>query len=282
MAAPPQRHTDQALRAERDATIMRLRIAGWTERRIATHVQLSPARVHEIIADAIRDLVEPEVEELRKITAARLDDQRAVASAVRARPHFVVQTGKIVNGPDGRPLIDDGPVLAANDQLRKIDETEIRLYGLAPKEPLEITLQARADLTVNAITAVIDRLQLPPDRKAFALESAAAILEGVEPPEPPEPVTEQAADRTPWPFRTGGTEYVVIKGVRYVREGLHEPADLPYVDAEVIEPEGEGGPVTADQSGAGPGVPDDDPEAVRLELEAAKAEFPDLEWGDDD
>lgn len=161
MAAPPQRHTDQALRAERDATIMRLRIAGWTERRIATHVQLSPARVHEIIADAIRDLVEPEVEELRKITAARLDDQRAVASAVRARPHFVVQTGKIVNGPDGRPLIDDGPVLAANDQLRKIDETEIRLYGLAPKEPLEITLQARADLTVNAITAVIDRLQLP-------------------------------------------------------------------------------------------------------------------------
>jgi hypothetical protein len=143
-------------------------------------------------------------------------------------------------------------------------------------------LDARADLTVNAITAVIDRLQLPPDRKAFALESAAAILGGEEPPEPPEPVTDRAADRTPWPFRADGVEYVVIKGVRYVREGLHEPADLPYVDAEVIEPEGEGGPMTADRGGAGPGVPDDDPEAVRLELEAAKAEFPDLEWGDDD
>lgn len=282
MGRPPQADPNRAQMAERDARIFRLRRDGLTEREIAAHVQLAPSRVHTIIADAIRDLVEPEVEELRKIAASRLDDRRRVASAVIVRRHYVVQNGKIVNGPDGQPLIDDSPWLAANAQLLKIDEREAKLFGLDPKEPLEITLDARADLTVNAITAVIDRLQLPPDRKAFALESAAAILGGEEPPEPPEPVTDRAADRTPWPFRADGVEYVVIKGVRYVREGLHEPADLPYVDAEVIEPEGEGGPMTADRGGAGPGVPDDDPEAVRLELEAAKAEFPDLEWGDDD
>lgn len=282
MAAPPQRHPDRAQRAERDAKIFRLRRDGLTEREIAAHVRLSPSRVHGIIVDAIRDLVEPEVEELRKIAAARLDDRRRVASAVILRRHYVVQNGKIVDGPDGQPLIDDGPWLAANAQLIKIDEREAKLFGLDPKEPLEITLDARADLTVNAISAVIDRLQLPPDRKAFALEAAAAAIEGAPLPEPP-PAEEPRPDGEPWPFRTGGTDYVVIKGVRYVREGRHEPADLPFMDGEVIDDaEGTDGDLTADQGAPGPRVPDDDPEALLLELEAARAEFPDLDWGDDD
>ncbi|MFJ9626634.1 hypothetical protein ACIRU8_02930 [Streptomyces sp. NPDC101175] len=278
LAAPPQRHPDRAQRAERDARIFRLKIAGATERQIAADVGLSPARVHEIIADAIRDLVEPEVEELRKIAAVRLDDQRRTAYGVRSRPHYVINSGKIVKDDAGVPLIDDGPVLAANDQLRKIDEREAKLFGLDPKEPLEITLEGRADLTVNAITAVIDRLRLPPDRKAFALEAAAAAIEGAPMPELPEPIPEPEDE--PWPFRTDGTDYVIVKGVRYVREGQHEPADLPFVEGEVIEPVDDD--LTGQQDAPGPGVRDDDPEALRAELEAAKAEFPDLDWGDGD
>ena len=286
MAAPPQRHTDQAQRAERDATIFRLRIAGWTERRIAAHVKISPARVHEIIADAIRDLVEPEVEELRKITAARLDDQRAVASTVRARPHFVVQGGKIVRDDHGDPLIDDGPVLAANDQLRKIDETEIRLYGLAAKEPLEIVLERRSEMegeaVANAVEGVIAVLGLDPRRRLFALEAAAASLAGEPLPEPP-PAEEGPG--TAGPYRRGtGPEYVVHKGVRYLRDDVHRPSDLPFIDAEVIDPDGEptDGDLTGGQDGTGPGVPDDDAVAVRRAIEAAQARFPDEDWSDDD
>jgi hypothetical protein len=77
----------------------------------------------------------------------------------------------------------------------------------------------------------------------FALESAAAILEGSEPPEPPEPVAEQAPSAV-WPMRSGGVDYVVIKGKRYVLEGQQVPDEAEIVeeplDGEIIEDEGEG------------------------------------------
>ncbi|MFF3658424.1 hypothetical protein [Streptomyces olivochromogenes] len=281
MAAPPQRHTDRAQRAERDATIFRLRIAGWTERRIAAHVKISPARVHGIIADAIRDLVEPEVEELRKLTAARLDDQRAVASTVRARPHYVVQGGKIVRDEHGNPLIDDGPVLAANDQLRKIDETEIRLYGLAAKEPLEIVLERRteeeAKAVMTAVEGVFTVLGLDAKRRLLALEAAGCALEGAPLPEPP-PVEETTTGNTvPWPVTLEGREHVWIRGAYHEVGPKYAPREPEVFDAEVVDDD-----LTGDQDAPGPGAPDNDPVAVRRELEAAKAEFPDLPWSGDE
>lgn len=234
MAAPPQARPNTAQHAERDARIFRLRLAGLTVRQIAAEVGLGPTRVQEIITEAVRDLVEPEVEELRKVAAARLDDQRRTAHAVRGRPHYIVQSGKIIKDEQGRPLIDDGPVLAANEQLRKIDEREARLYGLDPKEPLEITLQARGDLTANAIETVINALQLAPERRVFALEAAAAALDGSPLPPAPEPEEKPEAPSMPWPLKSDGVEYVVIGGVRYVKEGPHHPADLPAMDGEIV------------------------------------------------
>lgn len=280
MGRPPQAEPNRALKAERDATIMRLRIAGWTERRIAAHVKISPARVHGIIAEAIRDLVEPEVEELRKITAARLDDQRAVASTVRARPHYVVQGGKIVRDDHGQPLIDDGPVLAANDQLRKIDETEIRLYGLAAKEPLEIVLERRseveAETVFKAVEGVISALGLDASRRLLALEAAAAGLAGDPLPEPP-PAEEQAADTVPWPVTLEGREHVWVRGKYRELGPEYRPSEPEVFEAEFVDDD-------LDTSGevSSPGVPDDDQVAARLAIEAAQARFPDEDWSDDE
>jgi hypothetical protein len=52
---------------------------------------------------------------------------------------------------------------------------------------------------------------------------------------------------------------VIVKGVRYVREGQHEPADLPFVEGEVIDDEGAeptDRDLTDGQDGAGPGARD--------------------------
>lgn len=63
-----------------------------------------------------------------------------------------------------------------------------------------------------------------------------------------------------------------MKGVRYVREGQHEPADLPFVEGEVIDDEGAeptDRDLTDGQDGAGPGARDDDPVTRRRAIMAA-------------
>ncbi len=120
-----------------------MRVAGLTERQIAAEEGLSQPRVHGILATAIRARVEPEVDDLRRLAQERLDDQRRSINAVRSRTHFVVQGGKVVKDDDGTPLVDDGPVLAANAALLKLEEREARMYGY---DRLDAALAQRLEL----------------------------------------------------------------------------------------------------------------------------------------
>lgn len=187
MGAPPQARPNTALIAERDAKIFRMRVAGLTVRQIAAEVGLSPTRVHDIVTTAIRERVEPEVDELRKLAQERLDDQRRSINAVRARPHYVVQAGKIIKDDAGQPLIDDGPVLAANAALLKLDEREARMYGI---DRLDAVLAQRLELETQVTTSAIlstldDMMRALPDLdvnyreklRSWALERAQAHVD---------------------------------------------------------------------------------------------------------
>jgi hypothetical protein len=67
---------------------------------------------------------------------------------LRARHYVVSQAGKIVTDPQGVPLADPGPVLAAIDRLVKILDRVAKLRGLDAPQRLEV-------LTVDAIDAAI-------------------------------------------------------------------------------------------------------------------------------
>lgn len=230
MGAPPQARPNTSINAERDARIFRMRVVGMTERQIAAEVGLSQPRVHTIIADAIRARVEPEVDDLRKLAQERLDDQRRSINAVRSRRHYVVQGGKVVKDDDGTPLIDDGPVLAANSALLKLEEREAKMYGL---DRLEAAMVQRLELEAQVATAAIlntldDVMRALPDLdvrhrealRAWALERAQAHVDTMaddangEPPawtEPPRPQLAlppgtsepPSADRSPQAWPTG-------------------------------------------------------------------------------
>lgn len=187
MGAPPQARPNTAINGERDVRILRMRVAGLTERQIAAEVGLSQPRVHTIIAEAIRSRVEPEVDDLRKLAQERLDDQRRSLNAVRTRRHYVVQSGKVIKDDDGIPLIDDGPVLAANAALLKIDEREARMYGL---DRLEAAMAQRLELEAQVTTSAIlntldDVMRALPDLdvrhrealRTWALERAQAHVD---------------------------------------------------------------------------------------------------------
>ncbi|MET7738913.1 hypothetical protein [Streptomyces sp. NPDC005385] len=206
MSAPPQARPNTSVNAERNARIFRMRVAGLTERQIADQVGLAPSTVHGIIATAIRERVEPEVDELRRLAQERLDDQRRSINAVRSRPHFVAQAGKIVKDDDGLPLVDDGPILAANAALLKLEEREARLYGYDRLDAALVQrMELEAQVTTGAILGTLDDIfRALPDLdtrhrealRGWAVERAQAHVDSIandtdgEPPvwtEPPRP-----------------------------------------------------------------------------------------------
>lgn len=68
--------------------------------------------------------------ELIAAEAAQLDDLFVHAMEVLERDHVVVSHGKVITGEDGRPLLDDGPKLAAVREMRAIRESYRKLFGV--------------------------------------------------------------------------------------------------------------------------------------------------------
>lgn len=89
----------------------------------------------EAVRRAARDNAADPMEqaEARQAALDRLQDYRRAAQRVLATRHYhVAQSGKLVEGPDGGYLVDDGPVLAALDRLVKIAQEDSRLRDLYP------------------------------------------------------------------------------------------------------------------------------------------------------
>lgn len=77
--------------------------------------------------------------ELIASEAALLDDQFVAAMEVLDRDHVVVSHGKVVTGTDGKPLLDDGPKLAALREMRAIRESYRRLFGVDAAAKVDVT-----------------------------------------------------------------------------------------------------------------------------------------------
>jgi hypothetical protein len=97
--------------------------------------------------------------EARQAFLDRFQDYRRAAQRVLSTKHYAVtgQTGKIVTGPDGKPLIDDDPALRALDRLLKIDDMELRLRDLYPaaKSRVEVITEDALDAEMAEIARKI-------------------------------------------------------------------------------------------------------------------------------
>jgi hypothetical protein len=124
------------------------------------------------------------LEEYREAARMRLDGLRRQVFAVLARPHYVLHAGQIVQGPDGQPMRDDGPVLAAVDRLMRIEERQAKIDGTDASEKLTIALDRRVDeetaVVVEAILAGANAVELEPAQRQRMLEAAGAHLRTVE------------------------------------------------------------------------------------------------------
>lgn len=202
MVQPAQQRPNTAMHAERDAKIYRLRIAGLTERAIASEVDLSQPRVHEIITEQVAAHIGPVAEEYADHREAELDALWRVA-------HREVITAK-----------STADRLKAVETCRRINESRRRLRGADAPEAMEVTLTKQLDLAseaaVGAVKAALDAIALPPDRAQHAISAAVGFLEAAgagEPFVPPEPVS---SGSTAAPYIDNGAMFIDgPSGLRY-------------------------------------------------------------------
>lgn len=145
---PPRRSIKTA---ERDGEAARLRARGLTYREIGDRLGMAPQSAHEAVQRALVEAVREPADEVRALELARLDALLAHAWAVLERYHVTVQQGRLVLDPDGDPIPDDGPVLAAIDRVLKIQDRRARYLGLDAPVRHEV-------LTLDAVDAEIARL----------------------------------------------------------------------------------------------------------------------------
>lgn len=141
------------------------------------------------ISRALRDYrkrVDYAVEERIAAQLMRFGDIRRNLYRIIADRHLhVTPGGKIVEGPDGQPLRDDGPVLAALAQLINLEDRQARVEGTYAAEKMDIALGRRVEQeatdVVEAILAGFSALpELDASLRQRALEAAGAHLRTIE------------------------------------------------------------------------------------------------------
>ncbi|PBC71566.1 hypothetical protein BX265_6176 [Streptomyces sp. TLI_235] len=115
--------------AKRRATAAELRSRGRTYRQIAEELGIDVHRAYDAVQKAMADVVREPAAAAVEFELERLDEAHRRALEVLERRHITVSNGKAVEH-DGKPLLDDGPVLAAIDRIVKISESRRKLLGL--------------------------------------------------------------------------------------------------------------------------------------------------------
>jgi hypothetical protein len=99
-----------------------------------------------LVQRARETVMRPAAEELLRSEAEQLDELYAQALEILDRDHVMVNQGRIIVGDDGKPLLDDGPKLAAIRELRQIRESFRKLHGLDSETKLNVTGSVRYEV----------------------------------------------------------------------------------------------------------------------------------------
>lgn len=130
----PPRRTVEAM--EKDYQAYDLYRQGLSYRKIAAKLGWkSQKSAFEAVRRAAREnAVDPiEAAAGRQVFLDRIQDYReAIQEVLTARHYQLTQAGKIAEGPDGLPLLDDDPIMRAVDRLKALDDMELRLRDYYP------------------------------------------------------------------------------------------------------------------------------------------------------
>lgn len=167
----------RAITAKRRARAITMRLAGATYDQIAEELgYASKAAAYMDITRALEaNVVEQRrpAELLRQEELQRLDALWGRAWAVLERHHVIVSHGRIIRDDmDGKPLLDDGPVLQAIDRLLRIQERRAKFLGLDAPTKHEVVSLDVLDREIQRLTAELGSVAAGEDDGAEAAPPA--------------------------------------------------------------------------------------------------------------
>jgi len=147
----------------KDRRAAELRSLGYTYPMIADRMEVTKSAAYKMVARAVSEIPTEGAEMVRKIELEKIDQlERYYQSVIQRPPYKVGNNGKVVNGPDGQPMIDEGARMDAANGILKAQAARARLLGLnAPTRIQEEIVVYEAD----------------PDREQRIRDALAAALD---------------------------------------------------------------------------------------------------------
>jgi hypothetical protein len=139
---------------KRHAEAVKMRLTGMSFDRIAEALGYADAATaYNAVKRELENAPREDVRALRELEAQRLDGYTEILIGVLRANHVMVSVtrGQVILDPDtDEALLDYGPVMDAVRELRQISESRRRLFGLDPRQPVEmhvtVTEVSQADL----------------------------------------------------------------------------------------------------------------------------------------
>lgn len=156
--------------AERDAEACRMLERGHTYQEISDTLGFgSRGHAYRAIQQALAALPRESAMELRRVRTNQLNYLLYNAMQIIAGTYPVVsQSGRVVEDADGKPLLDEGPRLAAIDKARRI------IMDLAKIEGTIAPVRTEAVISIDSLDAQIAALTAELAGGGDAAETAAA------------------------------------------------------------------------------------------------------------
>jgi DNA-binding Lrp family transcriptional regulator len=140
-----ERDTEQA---RLDADAAELRSRGMSYRAIAKAQDVSPSTAMDRVKRAIAAVPVEAVEHLRSTAGEQLDALTRTAFTILMTKHPMVSHGKVI--PD---VEDYGPKLRAIAELRRLNESRRKLYGIDSPVRVEHTVTTAMEQEILALAA---------------------------------------------------------------------------------------------------------------------------------
>ncbi|NUP47540.1 MAG: hypothetical protein HOW97_09555 [Catenulispora sp.] len=151
---------------EHDAEAARLRGEGLSYAAIGKRLGISKSHAWEAVQRAFRDTLREPADQARAVELARLEAAHDAAMAVLEREHLAISHGRVVEGPDGTPLVDDAPILQAINTIMRLSESRRRLLGLDAPQRTEVipisVIDEEIRLLTDELAAFDDAAGTPP------------------------------------------------------------------------------------------------------------------------
>jgi len=164
-----------AKQPERDAHALELRRRGATYAQIGTSIGVSAPAARSAVQRALAQAQREDASAAVALELERIDELIRVTLRVLAATHYVVSTtGKIVYGPDGEPLEDPAPRLAAVARLQSLGETRRKLAGLDAPRKAVVNVITETDIAAAIAAKQQELAEVERELAAIDARNAAA------------------------------------------------------------------------------------------------------------